>query len=127
VRFLSQDWLDLQKGLAERLPERPGATARVQYVVTGAPDGEVRYFQSWLDGRLGDSGLGDDQDAELTYRLAYVDARQIAEGALDANVAFMQGRVKVTGDMGKVMALMPLTSSDDHHAAVLEISAQTDY
>ena len=37
-RYLSQEWLDLQKELAQEFPERPGATARMQYVVTGAPE-----------------------------------------------------------------------------------------
>ena len=31
AKYLSQEWLDLQKDLAQEFPERPGATARMQY------------------------------------------------------------------------------------------------
>ena len=34
----------------------------------------------------------------------------------------MQGRVKVVGDMGKVMALMPLTDSDEYRGRVAELA-----
>jgi len=127
AKYLSKEWLDLHTALAGDLPERPGATARLQFVVTGTPDGEVRYFQSVVDGRLHEVGLGDDPAAELTLTQAYADARQIAEGGLDASAAFMQGRVKVVGDMGKVMALMPLTQSDEHQATLARVTAQTEY
>ena len=43
VQHLSQAWVDLHRSAAEGLPERPGATARLQHVVTGTPGGEVAY------------------------------------------------------------------------------------
>ena len=48
-------------------PSGPGATARVQHVVTGAPDGEVRYVHAIVDGRTAELALGDDDDAEVTF------------------------------------------------------------
>lgn len=127
VPYLSQAWLDLQLVAAKDLPERPGATARVQYVVTGAPEGEARYHQSVVDGRLAEVGLGDDPDAEVTLTQTYADAREVAAGELDASAAFMQGRTKVVGDMGKVMALMPVTQSAEYRAALAEVNRQTTY
>ena len=99
----------------------------MQHVVSGTPEGEVRFAQAIVDGRVTAVRLGDDLDAEVTLTQTYADAVQIAQGALDANVAFMQGRVKVVGDMGKVMALMPLTDSDEYRAAVAELAAQTEF
>jgi putative sterol carrier protein len=127
VPYLSQDWLDRLAELASDLPERPGATARVQYVVTGTPDGEVRYAQSVVDGRLAAVVLGEDPEAEVTLTLTHADAVEISKGALDANAGFMQGRVKVVGDMGKVMALMPLTHSAEYRAALAALAEQTSY
>jgi predicted lipid carrier protein YhbT len=127
VEHLSQAWLDLQRSLVGALPERPGATARVQHVISGAPGGEVRFALSIVDGRLTEASLGDDPHAEVTCTQTHADAVQIARGELDANAAFMQGRVKVAGDMGKVMALMPLTDSDEYRAAVAELAAQTTF
>jgi predicted lipid carrier protein YhbT len=109
------------------LPERPGATATVGNVVSGTPAGEVRYAHAVLDGRLTEATLGDHPSADVTLTQTYADAVQIAQGALDGNVAFMQGRVKVVGDMGKVMALMPLTDSDEYRSALAELAAHTTF
>lgn len=125
--YLSQEWLDLQRALAEGLPERPGATARVQLVITGAPGGDVRYHQTTVDGRLLDLELGDDPDAEVTLTHTYAVAMDIATGALDANAAFMQGRVKIVGPMGAVMALIPLTQSAEYSDVLATLTAQTTY
>jgi predicted lipid carrier protein YhbT len=127
VPHLSQAWLDRQRELVGALPERPGATARVVHVVTGTPEGEVRYTHAIVDGRLTAAALGDDPEADVTFTETYADAVQIAQGALDGNVAFMQGRVKAAGDMGKVMALMPLTDSDEYRAALAALAAHTSF
>jgi predicted lipid carrier protein YhbT len=127
VPYLSQAWLDLQLAVTKDLPERPGATARLQHVVTGTPEGDVRYHQTIVDGRLAEVGLGDHPDAEVTLTQTYADAREVAQGELDASAAFMQGRTKVVGDMGKVMALMPLLQSAQYRDALTELSRQTSY
>ena len=49
VPFLSEAWFELQRSLGAELPERPGATARVQHVVSGTPEGEVRYVHRLVD------------------------------------------------------------------------------
>jgi hypothetical protein len=125
--YLSQAWLDLLLESASDLPERPGATALVQHAVTGTPDGEVRYHLAVADGRLREVGLGDHPDAEVTLTQTYADARQVHQGELDAAVAFMQGRTKVVGDMGKVMALMPLLRSDEWRSTLAAVDGQTAY
>jgi putative sterol carrier protein len=99
----------------------------VLYVVTGTPDGEVRYVHGIVDGRVADAALGDDPAAEITLTQSYADAREVAEGRIDAVTAFMQGRAKVVGDMGKVLALMPFMASDEHRAAVAQVTSQTAF
>lgn len=125
--YLSQAWLDRLLAATSALPERPGATARVQHVVAGGPDGEVRYALAVVDGRVTAATLGDDPEATVVLTEQHADAVAVARGELDANAAFMQGRVKVVGDMGAVMALMPLTHSDEYRAALAEVSADTEY
>lgn len=124
--FLSQEWLDLQCRLAGDLPSRPGATARIQVVVSGTPAGQVAYTLAVEDGRLAAASLRPDDEAEVTLAQTYDDARAIARGELDLNVAFMQGRVKAVGDIGALMAVMPLTQSPEYADLLASVAADTD-
>jgi len=126
-KWLSQEWLDESKKLAESQPERPGASARMQYVVTGGPDGDIKYYWVLENGKLQESQLGEMSDPEVTLTQSYDDAKKIQQGELDANAAFMQGRVKVTGNMAKLMALLPLTNAPEYKALQEQIGAITEY
>ncbi len=126
-RWLTQEWLDETRKMAEGQPERPGASARMQYVVTGGPDGEIDYYWILENGHIIESRLGVLEDAEVTLTTGYDDARKIQKGELDANAAFMQGKVKVTGNMAKVMALLPITNSPEYKKLQEEITAITEF
>jgi putative sterol carrier protein len=125
--WLTQDWLDEQKRLAETQPERPGASARMQYVVKGGPNGEVAYYWVLDDGKLVEDSLGTIDDAELTLTIMWDDAKAIQQGDIDEQSAFMQGKVKVEGNMAKLMALMPITGSQEYRALQEELRKVTDY
>ena len=127
AKFLSQEWLDLQKKLGQEFPERPGATARMQYKVTGGPDGDVSFFTVIENGKMLENSLGEDPQAEFTMTSTYDDFAKSSKGELDANAAFMQGRLKVTGNMGKLMSLMPLTQSAEYKTIAEKVSAETEY
>ncbi|MFZ0664317.1 MAG: SCP2 sterol-binding domain-containing protein [Acidimicrobiales bacterium] len=126
-KFLSQEWLDEARKMAENQPERPGATAKMQYVVTGAPDGDVNYYWVLEDGILKQAALGKLEDAEVTLTTGFSDAVKIQKGELDANAAFMQGKVKVTGNMAKVMTLLPITNSPEYKQLQNDIAAITEF
>jgi predicted lipid carrier protein YhbT len=127
AKWLTQDWLDETRKMAESQPERPGASARMQYVVTGGPDGDIKYYWVLENGKLLESQLGDMSDAEVTMTQTYEDALKIQKGELDANAAFMQGRIKVQGNMAKLMALMPLTNAPEYKQLQKQIQEITDY
>ncbi len=126
AKYLTQEWLDSQRELAQEFPERPGATARMQYHVTGGPEGDIDYFWVLENGTLLQSELGQDPDADFTLTLSYDDSVKMQKGELDPNAAFMQGRMKVTGNMGKLMSLLPLTQSAEYKAIQEKIRAVTD-
>lgn len=126
-KYLTQEWLDTQQELAQEFPERPGATARMQYHVTAGPEGDVKYYWVVENGKLQEAKLGDDVDAEFTLTLSWDDSVRIQKGELDPNAAFMQGRMKVTGNMGKLMSLLPLTQSAEYKAIQEKIRAVTEY
>lgn len=127
TRYLTQEWLDETRALAADQPERPGASARMQYLVTGGPDGDVKYYWVLEDGKLLENQLGEIDDADFTMTLSYDDAVKVQKGELDPNAAFMQGRMKVTGNLAKLMQLMPLTNSPEYKALQEKVRDITDY
>lgn len=126
-QYLSQEWLDETRKLAESQPVRPGATARIQYNTTGGPEGDIKYYWILEDGKILDSQLGDVEDSDFTLTMTYDDAVKVQKGELDPNAAFMQGRMKVSGNMAKLMSLLPLTNSPEYRALQEEIRGITDF
>ncbi len=126
-KWLSQEWLDETRKMADSQPERPGASAKMQYVVTGGPDGDIKYYWVLENGKLLESNLGELPEVEVTMTQTYEDAMKIQKGELDANAAFMQGRIKVSGNMAKLMALMPLTNAPEYKDLQKQIQEITEF
>jgi putative sterol carrier protein len=126
-KWMTQEWLDETRKMAESQPERPGASAKMQYVVTGGPDGDVKYYWILENGKLQESQLGDLPDAEVTLTETYDVAKKVQTGELDPNAAFMQGRIKVAGNMAKLMALLPLTNAPEYKELQKQIQEITEY
>ena len=127
AKYLTQEWLDTQREIAQEFPERPGATAHLQYIVTGGPDGEIRYYWIVENGKILEDKLGEDPDAEVTMTITLDDSTKMQKGELDETAAFMQGRLKVQGNMGKLMSLMPLTQSPEYKAIKAKITEVTEF
>ena len=73
-------------------------------VISGAPQGDVRYWLRLADGGAS-TGLGDADDADVTISQSYETSAQVNKGELDGQKAFMQGKVKISGKMLKMMQL----------------------
>lgn len=52
----------------------------------------------------------DDKAADCTLQLSWDDFLNMAQGKLDPTMAFMQGKLKVLGDMSIAMKLQPILS-----------------
>ena len=48
--------------------------------------------------------------ADVTFTATPADAQALHEGALDLSVGFMRGQVKMAGDFGMLLQLLPLTA-----------------
>ena len=127
AQYLTQEWLDQSRELAKDQPVRPGASAKVQYVVPGGPDGDIKYYWVLEDGKLLESQLGVIADADFTITFPYPDSAAVAQGDLDANAAFMQGRMKVSGNMGTFLLLLPITQSSEYQALQGKIRKLTSF
>lgn len=125
--YLSDEWHAAAKELAQSFPDKPGASVKMAWVVTASPRGDLKYFMIIENGKILDQGNGELADAEMTMTAAWEDSVRIQKGELDANAAFMQGKVKLSGNMGKAMALMPLTMSPEYKAIQEKLREITTY
>jgi len=107
VQFLSDEWAQAVKGaLASNDSVKSSAgsmTARVQQVVT-APDGEKRYWFK-LEGGTVDLGMGDIDNPDATITQDYDTAVALSKNELTGTAAYMSGKLRVTGDLMKLMQL----------------------
>ncbi|HEV2070507.1 MAG TPA: SCP2 sterol-binding domain-containing protein [Acidimicrobiales bacterium] len=106
VRFLSSEWID-EAATAARSSEglaaaTAGARLTVQQVVTGGPEGDIRYVVSIDDGEVG-LRAGVDEAPDVTFSLEWDTAVAMATGVLGAQEAFTSGRLELQGDVGALL------------------------
>ena len=104
LKFLSPQWAEAL--VASLNDSTDGATLqgvsfKLQQVVKGA-DGDVTYWIA-LDGGSFTGGIGPLDGADVTITQDYATAVELARGELNAQAAFMQGKLKVTGNMGMLL------------------------
>ena len=96
ARYLSGGWFET----LERYGARPGGqdACVVRHVVTGTPEGEVRYQVV-----VGDDGArvrrDDAGEADLTFTSDYRTAAAITRGELSTESALLAGKVRVAGNV----------------------------
>jgi putative sterol carrier protein len=108
VKFLSAEWCSAVEGAlnaSEAFTKSAGSlSANIQQVVT-SPDGEVRYWFK-LSGGQAALGLGDSTDAvDATITQDYDTAMKLSKNELTGTAAYMSGKLRVAGDLMKLMQL----------------------
>ncbi len=124
--FLSDAWFDALRG-APISVSRPGADARFEVVVAGAPGGDVRTAWVIEGGVVRDAKVGAADEPEATITTTWADAVRMQQGELDPGAAFMQGRLKVAGDMGSVLRVLPVTVTPEFAAWRDAVTSNTDF
>jgi putative sterol carrier protein len=79
-----------------------GVDLGLQFNVSGGPDGDVSYYLQVADGSS-TLELGDLEGFDASVSSDYESASAIARGDLNVQMAFMTGKIKVGGNMAKVM------------------------
>ena len=109
VKFLSEEWAN---EVTQRLnasdefkSAASGQQVKLQQVVTNAPDGSEHKYYFTLENGTAQVGVGDLTDAEATLTQDYDTAVAITKQELNAQNAFMQGKLKISGNMMKLMQL----------------------
>lgn len=126
MRFLSDEWIARQADGS--VDPTPGAfSGTVLTIVTGGPDGEVRYLSTFADGRVVAAEPGDAGEWLVSCTLGHDDARAVLDGEADLNALFMSGRMKVAGDAtAPLVALLRATKLPAAVAGRADLAALTD-
>jgi hypothetical protein len=106
--FLSDEWLAEVRRIvdAQSMEVPSGANLTMNLLVTDTPFAEDRRLNIAMHGGNADWSAGHVDTADLTLTTDYVTAREVlmsgdSQAALQA---FMEGKVKIQGDLTKLMA-----------------------
>ena len=126
--FLSDEWFGLNLKVASGWPEQPGLDCSVNYEVTSAPAGKVRYHAVIRDGRLVEMATGKLADADVSIIYKYADARTEISAGQHPDLAYMSGRMKLEGDYARwVYGLRPLLDSAEYDAFRSTLAENTEF
>jgi putative sterol carrier protein len=117
-QFLSEEWMTAAKAIREKYADQVPTVAvsiRMNQVITDVPfgGGTVKSYLDTSSGAL-EMELGELEAADLTVTTDYDTARKVFvdQDQAAGMQAFMSGKIKVQGDMMKMMAMqtgMPQT------------------
>jgi putative sterol carrier protein len=105
-KFLSTDWAD---SVTTALNGHDGfknaigaAALSIQFQTEGGPDGDVDYYLATRDGTAS-VALGEVDSPDVTVKQSYDTATAISKGEMNTQTAFMTGKLKVSGNLAKLM------------------------
>lgn len=127
AKWLSEGWIEDTRELGMKMPPREGMSACLSYVITDTPDGDIEYYWAVKDGVLTDVSLGTPDSPDVILTIAVDDAREMQMGELDPTSAFMQGKIKVDGDLTRLLELLPLTTSVEYQELERELASRTSF
>jgi len=114
VKYLSEDWANEVTNLVRQFEPLTkaikGQNFAIQQVVTDVPDrGEVKWFARSVDG-VPEVSLGEVETPDATITQSYDIMVAIDKLELNPQAAFMQGKIKITGNLMKLMQLQGFIS-----------------
>ena len=124
-QFLSEEWVD---DVTTALNDHQGfknaigdADLGIQFMTDDGPEGPVSYYLSASGGDAVMS-LGELESPDVTVKQSYDTASAISKGELNTQTAFMTGKLKVSGNLAKLM--MHQSAIQQWGAAVGELDVQ---
>lgn len=125
MKFLTQDWL---AALTEALNGHDGFKSAIasteltlQFDVPDAPEGtEGRYFMTVAEGAA-EAAAGDVDEPDATISNSYETATAVGKGELNTQMAFMTGKLKVTGNMAKLMMNQAMLTQFAEAASTIDV------
>lgn len=107
VKFLSEDWVDtLNVALNAHEAFKAAASGislAFQFGVTDSPEGAVDQYYLKIDDGAPTAAAGEVEGSDVGITSDYETSAAIAKGELNTQTAFMTGKLKVTGNLAKLM------------------------
>ena len=124
VKFLTAEWADAMTEALNSSDEFKGVAsgqeAKLQQVVTDSPHGEVKYYFT-LEGGQVKVALGEMPEADATITQSYETAAAVDRQELNPQQAFMQGKLKISGNLMKMMQLQAVFAAMPTAVGDLEV------
>ena len=105
-KFLSEEWasdvtaaLNAHEGFRNAIGS---ADLTIQFNTADAPEGDVDYYLQSTGGST-TLGLGSVEAADVTVKQSFETAAAVSKGELNTQTAFMTGKLKVSGNLAKLM------------------------
>ena len=130
VRYLSLDWLaELDRVVdrddeLRRLAAEPDHEIGLTQVVTAGPEGDVTYHLQVADGQAR-FGAGPAEPEHVRMEQSWDTAVAVATDQLNAQQAFVDGRIRLYGDQQRLLAAQPVFGALD--AVFTEVRERTEY
>jgi hypothetical protein len=128
VRYLSLEWIDAlsrEVAASDALTELAAThTVGITQVVSNGPEGNVLYHLQVGDGRAA-FGPGAADPEDVRFEQDWDTAVAVATEQLNAQQAFITGRIRLTGDQQKLLESTPVFQALD--AVFTTVRARTDY
>ncbi|MFZ9158100.1 MAG: hypothetical protein EB010_09065 [Acidimicrobiia bacterium] len=116
VRYLGLEWIDaLTREVAASAAMAEVArdhTIGITQTVTGGPEGDVTYHLQIADGKAA-FGPGAAWPEDVRFEQEWDTAVSVATGQLNAQQAFITGRIRLYGDQQKLGASTPVFAALD--------------
>lgn len=109
VKFQSEDYFQAANAALKNdedvLKASKGQNVEVQVVTTDFPgEGEKKTYLR-ISGGVPDVGIGELEDPDATITQDYATAVALDKGELNPQTAFMEGKMKIKGNLMKMMQL----------------------
>ncbi len=128
MRYLSLDWIDAlstEVAASDALHQLAAThTIGVTQVVTGGPEGDITYHLQVADG-VAAFGAGAAEPEDVRFEQDWETAVEVATGALNAQQAFITGRIRLYGSQDALTANQPVFGALD--AVFTTVRERTEY
>ncbi len=109
--LFDDQWLSQAAGSLSPLLSDYRGDVSVSFTALAGPSGDVATTWVVKDGEASAS-QGNNADADVVFALPWKDVVAVVDGSLEPPVAYMQGKLKTSGNMERALLILSAASTD---------------